>query len=440
MDKELLSIAERACARAKERGASASAAAVSTTRSTKVMVRDGKLEELKAATSRGLSLRVFVDGRYGSHRTSDLSPEGLGRFVDEAVEMTRFLMPDKHRALPDPALYQGRSKKDLGIFDPAHEQLTTEARKARAMAAYQAARDAGGEKVISAEAGTSDRVRRWVLVNSNGFVDGESSTQFSQWAELSVRDPSGRRPSDWVESMSRTVAGLAPPEQTGKEAARRTLAQVGADKIASLSLPLIVENRAVSRVLGGLLAPLYGSALDQKRSCFEGFEGKPVASKLFSVRDEPLLQGGWGSRRFDGEGITARPRPLFEGGVLKSFFIDTYYGKKLGRDPTSGGSSNLVFATGERSLEQLCRAAGKAVLISRFIGGNSNSTTGDFSHGIAGFLVEGGKISRPLASMNIAGNHKEFWKGVVELGNDPYPHSSQLTPSLLLQATLVSGK
>ncbi len=108
--------------------------------------------------------------------------------------------------------------------------------------------------------------------------------------------------------------------------------------------------------------------------------------------------------------------------------------------PTSGGGSNLIFSTGKRDLDALCKAVGKAVLITRFIGGNSNSTTGDFSHGIAGFLIQGGKRARPLSSMNVAGNHTEFWKTLVEIGNDPYRHSSQLTPSLLFEAVLVSGK
>ena len=440
LNKKMAEVAEQACARAKKKGCQEAAASLRRTRSYKVVVRDGKVEEIKASVSRRLSVRVFVDGRYGSHATSDLSAGGLGKFIDDAVEMTRYLMPDKFRALPEPKLYEGRSTGDLGVFDPDHGKLTTDGRKRAATEVYQAARTRGGDRVISVGAGFSDSSSEWVLVQTNGFADGDRSTSYGQWADVSVKDPSGRRPSDWAQAMARRRGALEKPRKTGELAADRALASIGADKIKSVKLPLIIENRAVSRLLGGLRSPLSGWALDQKRSCFEKSLDRPIASRLLTVTDDPLLAGGWGSRRFDGEGVTAVKRPLLAAGVLKSFYIDTYYGKKLGQAPTTGGASNLVFATGKRDLDALCKAVGKAVLITRFIGGNSNSTTGDFSHGIAGFLIQGGKRTRALSSMNVAGNHTHFWKTLVEIGNDPYLHASQLTPSLLFEAVLVSGK
>ena len=440
LNKKLAKVAERACARAKKKGAQEAAASLRRKRSYKVVVRDGKVEEIKSSVSRRLSLRVFVDGRYGKHSTSDLSPAALGKFIDDAVEMTRFLMPDKHRSLPEPKLYEGRSTADLQLHDADHDKLTMAGRKRAATAVYEAAHTRAGERVISVGAGFSDHSSEWVLIQTNGFADGDRSTVYGQWADVSVKDPSGRRPSDWAQAMARRRAGMEQPHKTGQLAADRALACIGADKIDSIKLPLIIENRAVSRVLGGLLSPLSGWALDQKRSCFDKSQGKQIASRLLTVTDDPLLAGGWGSKRFDGEGVSAKKRSIIEAGVLKDYYIDTYYGKKLGRDPTTGGSSNLVFSTGKRDLEAMCKAVGKAVLITRFIGGNSNGTTGDFSHGIAGFLIQGGKRTRPLSSMNVAGNHTQFWKTLVEAGNDPYPHSSKMPPSLLFEALLVSGK
>lgn len=440
IEKKLQQTAELACARARKQGAKEAAASVAERRSYKVVVRDGKVEELKASVSRRLAMRVYVDGRYGRHTTSDLEPTALGRFIDDAVEMTRFLMPDKHRSLPDPKLYQGRSKAALGIHDPQHDKLTTTERRRAALALHDAARAKAGAHVISVGAAFYDSARQWVLVQSNGFTDGDRSTSYGQWADVSVKDPAGRRPSDWAESMARRRGDLASPELTGGEAAQRAVAAIGAGKIETVKLPLVIENRAVSRILRGLLSPLSGWALDQKRSCFDGKQGQAVASKLLTITDDPLRAGGWGSRRFDGEGISARSMPVLDHGVLRNYYIDSYYGKKLKQPPTTGGRSNLVFAAGERDLETICKRVGKAVLVTRFIGGNSNSTTGDFSHGLGGFLLEGGKRSRPLASMNVAGNHLEFWKGLVELGNDPYLHSTVMTPSLLFEPVLVSGK
>ena len=440
MNEELKKIAERACDRARKAGAKEAGASVRQRRNTKVAVQDGKYEEIKSSESRSLSLRVYVNDRYGSHQTSDLSEEGMGRFIDDAVEMTKVLMPDKLRTLPEPALYKGRSTADLNIYDPAQATLTTDVRKKRAMALHDKARADTGEKVISVGTGFSDNLNEWVRVHTNGFADGDRSTTFWQWASVSAKDPSGRRPSDWAEAMARKKAELASPDVTGAEAARRTLEQIGAKNLPSVELPIIVEARAVYRVLGGLFSPMNGRNLDQKRSCMVDKLGKQIASPLLTITDDPLLPGGWSSHRFDSEGLTSRKRPIIEAGVLKGFYIDTYYGKKLKKAPTGGSRSNLIFSTGKKDLDALCAAAGKAVLITRFIGGNSNSTTGDFSHGIFGFLIEKGKRTTPLASMNIAGNHLTFWQGLTELGNDPYPHSPYLTPSLRFKPMMVAGK
>lgn len=440
INKRLLEVAKLACQRAQKKGAKEAAASVSSSRSYKIVIRDGKQEELTSSESRRMSIRIFVDGRYGAHTTSELHPAALTRFVDDAVEMTRFLMPDEHRSLPDPALYKGRSDGDLAIFDGAAAEVTTDARKQSAMKVHDAARAAAGAKVISVGSGRSDRINDAVLFQTNGFEDGERSTSHWIWADVSVKDPAGKRPSDWAQAGSRRGADLLSAEEVGKLAARRALACIGAKKIASCTLPLIVENRSVGRLLRGLLRPLDGWALDQKRSCFDGKQGELVTAPLLSIVDDPLLAQGWGSRRFDGEGISAKRMPIIDKGVLKSFYIDTYYGKKLERPPTTGDSSNLVFPAGDRDLEGLCKAAGKAILVTRFIGGNSNSTTGDFSVGINGFLIEGGERTQPLSSMNLASNHLTFWKTLVRLGNDPYPNSSRRTPSLLFKPILIAGK
>ena len=121
------------------------------------------------------------------------------------------------------------------------------------------------------------------------------------------------------------------------------------------------------------------------------------------LADDPLVTRGLASRLFDGEGIAAKRLPLIEGGVLKNYYIDTYYGKKLKMAPTTGARSNLQWALGSRSQEQLLAEVRDAILVTRFIGGNSNGTTGDFSFGVQGFRVRNGRIAEPVSEMNISG-------------------------------------
>ncbi|MFT7622300.1 MAG: PmbA protein [Myxococcota bacterium] len=141
----LQDLAGRVCEMARRHGADHAAASASSGRSYKVVIRDGEVEELKASVSSGLSVKLYVNGRYGAHWTSEVDTERLDAFVSRALDMTKILTPDEHRKLPDPALYADRKEGDLGCFDPDWTASTPEARKSRAVAAYEAARDAVGD-------------------------------------------------------------------------------------------------------------------------------------------------------------------------------------------------------------------------------------------------------------------------------------------------------
>jgi len=130
---------------------------------------------------------------------------------------------------------------------------------------------------------------------------------------------------------------------------------------------------------------------------------------------------------------------IVDKGVLKSFFIDCYYARKLGVEPTGGGNSNVVFEYGDQSLDEIVGQMEKGILITTFIGGNSNSTTGDFSYGIMGQLIENGKIIKPVSEMNIAGNLGDLFGRLVQVGNDPYMASSWRIPTMLFEDVEFSG-
>jgi len=185
--------------------------------------------------------------------------------------------------------------------------------------------------------------------------------------------------------------------------------------------------------------PMSGSVLQQKNSYMENMLGKKVASPLFSMTDDPTIPKGFGSRRFDGEGLAAIRRPMIEKGILRQYYINTYYGKKLGVPPTTGSLSNLCFETGKRSLDEMIRDMKTGILVTGFIGGNMNSTTGDFSLGISGLIIENGEIARPVNEMNLSGNMTGFWDRLVESGNDPYPYASVLAPSMRFEGVAFSG-
>ena len=168
-------------------------------------------------------------------------------------------------------------------------------------------------------------------------------------------------------------------------------------------------------------------------------KGERIGSELMTIIDDPFIVSGRGSRLYDGEGLATVKRKIVEGGILKNYFIDTYYGKKLEMEPTSGETTNLVLKPGELDLEGLIAGIDRGILVTGFNGGNSNGSTGDFSYGIEGFLVENGKLTQPVSEMNITGNFKQVWKDLVAVGSDVYTGSSWRLPSLVFDNISFSG-
>jgi PmbA protein len=327
---ELLEVAERCQGIALAKGAGEVAARAYKVRDVNVQWRDGRLEQVGEATTRGVSLQLYVDGRFSAVSSSDLRPEALETFIADAVVMTRSLAQDPFRSLADPKLYAGRPTVDLRLEDPAYATVSAEKRRQIAQELEEAARGVkGAEHILSVTTGFGDNRSESVRVHSNGFTGGRVDTAFSASAQVSVKDPDGRRPEDAAWATVRFVGEMPSAAEIGRRAAERTLARLGAKKSASSVLPMVLENRAAGRLVGALTSGLSGQALQQKRSFLEGKLGQAVGSTHLTLIDDPLIPKGFGSRLFDGEGIAAKAMPIFEKGVLRHYYIDTYYGKKM---------------------------------------------------------------------------------------------------------------
>jgi PmbA protein len=293
--------------------------------------------------------------------------------------------------------------------------------------------------ILSVTTSFGDVLRETYRVSSNGFEGGMRGTQFFASANVSARDSDGRRPEESDFSVARFFEDLTDAGTLGRRAGERALGRLGSTKGASAVLPMAVDNRAAGRLVSMLLGPMSGASIQQKHSFLDGKLGQKVGSDLLVLSDEPHLKRGLGSRLFDGEGIAARPLPLFEAGSLRSYFIDSYYGRKLKARPTTGSASNLSWKLGTKDRAGLLADLEEGILVTGFLGGNSNGVTGDFSLGIQGFRVRGGKLAEPVGEMNISGNQLDLWKRLVAVGNDAFAHSAMRTPTLVFEGVQFAG-
>ncbi len=433
---EKYALADELIAHALKSGAQQISVSIDESRSNNIEIRDKQIDRLTESNRNSLNINLYVDKKYSAHSTNRLKKEDLFKFVDEAIAATRFLAEDEFRKLPEPELYYKGGGTDPGILDQSLDSVEAPAKLEMANRVHDEVYGKD-DRIISVSAYYFDNVSRRVLVTSNGFKGESARSDISLTASVSIKSSTGR-PSDYWYEQAQFMDKLK-KTGVGTAALDRVIRKIDPKKIASGKYSMLLENRVAGNLLGPLYNALQGYNLYQKQSFLIGKKGKNIASKLLTVTDDPTIPHGAGSMLFDDEGLAAVKRPVIEEGVLTNYFIDTYYGRKLGMDPTTGGTSNAVFALGKRDLQAMTASLDKGILVTGFNGGNCNGSTGDFSYGIDGFLVENGKIVHPVNEMNITGNMNQVFFNLVEMGNDFREGSSLRIPSMLFENIDFSG-
>ena len=400
-------------------------------------IRDMKIDSLQQASENGLGIQLYVDGRFGSISTNRLDKKELEAFIKNGIESTRYLAEDKARTLPDSALYYKGGMPDLQLYDSKFSSIQPDDKVALAMKVCDEIMGKD-EHVISSSSSYSDGDSFSYRIASNGFEGESSSSYFSLVGSASIKGEGDARPSSYWYEQSLFYDELI-KEGIGKKALERSLQKLGQKKVASAKMPMVVDFMNSGQVLSPILSAINGSAIQQKNSFLLDKLNQKVFSDKLTIVDEPHLMKSSGARYFDGEGIATQKRNIFDAGVVNMYFIDTYYANKLSMPQTISGSSILTMSGGTKNAAELAASLDKGILVTGFNGGNCSSTTGDFSYGIEGFLIEKGKITQPVSEMNITGNMITLWSNLVEIGNDARLSSSRRIPSLLFDNVDFSG-
>lgn len=438
---ELLELAHSVVRKALHAGAHEAAARVASGSHATLTRRDGQVEQATEATTRGLSVHLFVDDKSSSHSTSDLRPQAIDSFLERAIAATRLLEPDPDRRQPDPELCgRGSSEADLAQLDPAWERVTPEDRAARSLALEQAVSAVRTDQVLSSSSSYADGRSTEARVLSNGFAEEHTTSGFSLGADATLDEGDGKRPEASAWFGARYHGDLPDPDTIAQEVMDRARERIGAGPVESGRYPMVLLNRAAGRILGLLSAPLSGASLFERRSCLDGRLGERIGSDLLTLIDDPTVPRGLASEPYDGDSLIARPRTIVHEGVLQSYYLSVYYARRLSMEPTTGGRSNWIVPPGERSWSDIARSmGGKAILVNGFLGGNANPITGDFSFGIRGVLLENGEPSRSVAEMNVSGNVLELFHRLVAVGDDPWAWSANRLPTLVFDNIDFSG-
>lgn len=449
-DERLVELSRNVGRRALEKGADVAEASARGGFELSVKVRLGKPELVEEAGHHSIALRVIKAGRVAITSTSDLTPHGIERCVEDALELVQLSEVDKEAGPADPSELSHPPFPDLELFDPAVAAINGDEALARALAGERAALDFDSRIELSEGATFARADSSSALWLSTGF---EGLTRGS-YASLSVvpvvSDSGGKKRRGYYWTGARHVDKLEDAAAVGREAARRTLGKLGARKVATTEAPIVFDPDVARSLVGSFAGCIMGGAIWRKSSYLLDREGTLVASPLVTITDDPLIPRAPGSRAFDGEGLASRKNSVVEAGVLRTFLLDCYSARKLGRRSTAsagrgGGSvgpstSNFVLAAGSTSPEAIVASTARGLYVTELLGYGFNPVTGDFSRGAAGFWIEDGKLGFPVGEVTISGNLDAMLKNIDAVGSDLDLKTSTAAPTLRVSSMTISGE
>lgn len=422
----------------------------SETRKAEVKARGGEVDSLSSSETRGVGVRVIVDGRLGYAWAADPSPEEAAALVATARESARHASPDEHNVLPEPA--EVEPLPDLFRHDQA--SLAPERKVDLALDLERAAVSAQPEVPKVEDAVYADVVSRVALASTAGLRAEYARTDcWCVVVALAERD--GETQTGFSFAVARDLDGLR-WEEAAAEAALRGARLLGASKPGTERLPVVLDPWAAASFLGVLARALSGEEVQKGRSLFAERVGEAVAAGLFTLVDDGRLPEGPASSPFDDEGVPTGRTPLIEAGVLRGFLHNTATGHRAGTASTGNAGragyrgvpgvspSNLFVEGGTTGPEELLRTADRAVYVQDVTGVHSgaNPVSGEFSVGATGLRVEGGELGGSLREMTIASTLGDVLGSIVAVGSDLrfFPGGGAVgTPTLLIGEMTVAG-
>jgi PmbA protein len=426
---------------ARRLGASACECEVSEAYGLSVTVRKGAVETIEHHRDKGIGVTLYAGerprARRGHASTSDLSAPALEQTVEAALSIARRTAVDDCAGPPEHELL-ARETPDLDLFHPWHlgtdEAIRLAERTERAAFALS-------PRIRNSEGATvSSQQSQFVLANSVGFMHGFPTSRHTLSLSVIAEDRGKMQRDDWY-SAARAPRAVAEPAALGRYAGERALARLGARKLATCKAPVLFEAPVACMLIGTFVAAASGSALYRKASFLAEALGREVFSPVVTIEERPREPRGLASSPYDEEGVATAERAVVRNGVLQGYFLGCYSARKLGMRSTgsAGGNHNLVVRSEGPDLRGMLRRLRRGLFVTELLGHGVNLVTGDFSHGAAGYWVEGGEIAFPVEEITVAGNLRDMFRCIVGIGSDMVVRGSRRCGSILVESMTIAG-
>ncbi|HHV6800526.1 TPA: metalloprotease PmbA, partial [Haemophilus influenzae] len=403
-----------------------------------VSARLQEIENVEFTNDGALGISVYMGQQKGNASTSDLSESAIKNAVEAALAIAKYTSPDDCTGLADKDL-MAFNAPDLELYHAA--DVDVDKATELALQAEKAALEADERIINSNGASFNSHTGVKVYGNSHGMLQSYLSSRYSLSCSV-IGGVEDALENDYEYTISREFDKLQSPIWVGKNCAKKVVSRLNPQKFSTREVPVIFLNDVATGLISHFAAAISGGSLYRKSSFLLDYLGKQVLPDWFNISERPHLLRRLASTPFDSEGVRTQDREIVENGILQTYLVTSYSGKKLGMPSTghAGGIHNwLVKPNLTGGLTALLRQMGTGLLVTDVMGQGVNIVTGDYSRGASGFWVENGEIQYPVAEITIAGQLQDMLKNMLAVADDIEHRSNIQTGSILLDKMKISG-
>ena len=403
-----------------------------------VSTRLQEIENVEFTNDGALGISVYLGQQKGNASTSDLSEEAIKNTVEAALAIAKYTSPDDCTGLADKELMAFEAP-DLALYHSAN--VDVEQATKLALEAEKSALEYDAKIVNSNGASFNSHTGVRVYGNTHGMLQSYLSSRYSLSCSV-IGGELDQLENDYEYTVSREFDALSPADWVGQNCAKKVIARLNPQKLTTREVPVIFLNDVATGLISHLTGAISGGSLYRKSSFLLDHLGKQVLPDWFQISERPHLLRRLASTPFDSEGVRTQNLEIIQDGVLQTYLLTSYSGRKMGMQSTghAGGIHNwLVKPNLMGGLTALLRQMDTGLLATDVMGQGVNIVTGDYSRGAAGFWVENGEIQYPVAEITIAGQLQDMLKNIVAVADDIEHRSNIQTGSILLDKMKISG-
>ena len=403
-----------------------------------VSTRLQEIENVEFTNDGALGISVYLGQQKGNASTSDLSEEAIKNTVEAALAIAKYTSPDDCTGLTDKELMAFEAP-DLELYHGA--SVDVEQATKLALEAEKAALEYDAKIVNSNGASFNSHTGVRVYGNTHGMLQSYLSSRYSLSCSV-IGGELDQLENDYEYTVSREFDALSSADWVGQNCAKKVIARLNPQKLTTREVPVIFLNDVATGLISHLTGAISGGSLYRKSSFLLDHLGKQVLPDWFQISERPHLLKRLASMPFDSEGVRTQDLEIIQDGVLQTYLLTSYSGRKMGMQSTghAGGIHNwLVKPNLTGGLTALLRQMSTGLLVTDVMGQGVNIVTGDYSRGAAGFWVENGEIQYPVAEITIAGQLQDMLKNIVAVADDVEHRSNIQTGSILLDKMKISG-